>query len=359
MSTVWLLLLGLVAYSVYKMCTTKMAVRLLRLIYEYRCKDYVKFIAEHKRLFAEAQAKGGNHAACTGHFYDLMAELIELYYGPSFHFAPPRYKGQNNDEALQDFHAKVAHLLQLAPGKKCLDLGCGVGGLLRDVGRESGASVTGITLSDEEVRIGNELNQSMGLGHICSIVKGNMQRLPFEESSFDAVYGVYTLKYLTQPELERTLQEVRRVLKPGGMFLVYCLMKTDKYDESNPEHRALISGFEYSCGMPALHYTKRMKQDCIQAGMTPLAHFDSSHDNLQWYTFFAENRLLRFLLTSRLIRTLMYVAEAVRILPAKFTEFMQIFIVNNVISIYKAGSMGIMSGSEYLIFQKPVAGPSH
>jgi len=127
-----------------------------------------------------------------------MAELIEAYYGPSFHFAPPQYKGQSNDDALRDFHANICKWTQLAPGKTALDLGCGVGGLLRDLGRMSGAKITGITLSDEEVRIGNELCRRQGVDEICRLVKGNMQNLPFPDQSFDVVYGVYTFKYLTE-----------------------------------------------------------------------------------------------------------------------------------------------------------------
>jgi len=129
-------------------------------------------------------------------------------------------------------------------------------------------------------------------------------------------------------------------------------MKSDKYDEHNKRHRDLFSGFEYSCGMPPLHYTRGMIRDCEEAHLKLLSRFNTSHDDLQWYSVWTNSKVICFLLRSKLIRALMRVAEAVYILPKRFTEFMEIFIANNVLSLAEAGSNGTMDGSEVLIFQK-------
>lgn len=58
--------------------------------------------------------------------------------------------------------------------------------------------------------------------------------MPFEDDSFDCAYAIYSLKYFV--DLEPILKEVARVLKPGGRFVIYDLIKTSNFDENRPEH---------------------------------------------------------------------------------------------------------------------------
>lgn len=64
-------------------------------------------------------------------------------------------------------------------------------------------------------------------------------------------FQVYALKYIE--DLKPALQEVNRILRPGGFFLVYDLLKTDKYHSSSEKHKEVIENLEYACGMPPLH----------------------------------------------------------------------------------------------------------
>jgi ubiquinone/menaquinone biosynthesis C-methylase UbiE len=58
--------------------------------------------------------------------------------------------------------------------------------------------------------------------------------MPFEDGTFDCGYAIYSLKYF--PDLEPVFKEITRVLKPGGRFVVYDLVKTSSYDENCEEH---------------------------------------------------------------------------------------------------------------------------
>jgi sterol 24-C-methyltransferase len=59
--------------------------------------------------------------------------------------------------------------------------------------------------------------------------------MPFEDASYDSAYAIYALKYFTS--LKPIMNEVARILKSDGLFVIYDLVKTDKYDENNQEHR--------------------------------------------------------------------------------------------------------------------------
>lgn len=58
--------------------------------------------------------------------------------------------------------------------------------------------------------------------------------MPFEDGSFDCGYAIYSLKYFS--DLEPIFKEIARVLKPGGRFVVYDLVKTSDFDEECGEH---------------------------------------------------------------------------------------------------------------------------
>ena len=70
------------------------------------------------------------------------------------------------------------------------------------------------------------------------------------DSTF-AVLQIYSLKYFI--DLKPVLREINRVLRPGSLFVIYDLIKTNDYDPDNAKHREVVEGLEYACGMPSLH----------------------------------------------------------------------------------------------------------
>ncbi|VDM80758.1 unnamed protein product [Strongylus vulgaris] len=114
-----------------------------------------EFVEEHDRLFAEAK-KSGDHLAVTAHYYSVMSTVIDEYFGGNFHFAPPRKVNMSLEEALTDLHRKIGERLGLKEGKSCVDIGCGIGGVIKDLAG-TGADLTGVTIAANEVEIGEFL----------------------------------------------------------------------------------------------------------------------------------------------------------------------------------------------------------
>lgn len=75
----------------------------------------------------------------------------EWGWGQSFHFSP-RLPGKDWGRSEAAHEARIAALLKLQPGMKCLDCGCGVGGPMRTIASTSGAHVTGITINEYQVQ---------------------------------------------------------------------------------------------------------------------------------------------------------------------------------------------------------------
>lgn len=109
-------------------------------------------------------------------------------------------------------------LLDIREGRTMLDIGCGGGATLRRLlKRSKGGMVYGIDISEESVVKARKVNAAV-LDKQVFVTQGSAEKLPYEDWKFDLVTAVETIYFW--PNLPQCLQEVRRVLKPGGRFAV-------------------------------------------------------------------------------------------------------------------------------------------
>jgi ubiquinone/menaquinone biosynthesis C-methylase UbiE len=110
-------------------------------------------------------------------------------------------------------------LLQLSPDDTVLEIGCGAGRGLELVAQHLPAGrVIGIDLSRAMVQAASRRNARMLKTGRVQVRQGDVARLSFADRHFDKVFSIHTLYFW--PELERALQEIGRVLKPGGRLVV-------------------------------------------------------------------------------------------------------------------------------------------
>ena len=99
-------------------------------------------------------------------------------------------------------------------GKRVLEVSCGAGGGASYIVRNLGpASYTGLDLNPASIEKCRERHKLPGL----DFVQGDAENLPFPDQSFDAVINVEASHQY--PHFPRFLEEVARVLRPGGYFL--------------------------------------------------------------------------------------------------------------------------------------------
>lgn len=98
-----------------------------------------------------------------------------------------------------------------------LDIGCG-GGININRMSKNAKKVYGVDYSIESVNLSREVNRQEIYDGKVEILKGNVQDLPFEDNTFDIVTAFETVYFW--PDIEKSFGEVKRVLKPGGIFLM-------------------------------------------------------------------------------------------------------------------------------------------
>ena len=145
----------------------------------------------------------------------------------------------------------TAKRADVKPGRKLLDVGCGIGGPACLLASEFDLDVTGVDLLDWNAAFGNALAAQRGISDQCRFRQGNALALPFDDESFDYVFGMDAWCHV--PGREKMIDECRRVLKKDGTILFHDWIM-DKGDSE---------GFRFVYAFPPLEtlesYSKKLE----------------------------------------------------------------------------------------------------
>ena len=148
---------------------------------------------------------------------------------------------------------------RLNPGQRILDIGCGTGSLLVLIKRLYPESVV-LGLDPDPKALARARRKTERSVVSIQLDQGFSHNLPYGEASIDRVFSSYILHHLTADEKEQTLKEVRRVLRPGGLF---CLL-----DFAGPE-----SG-DFSLLARLIHSSRHLKENSEEQILRFLSHAD-------------------------------------------------------------------------------------
>jgi len=118
---------------------------------------------------------------------------------------------------------------------RVLEMGCGAGANLWMVARE-GFDTHGIDLSPEAITLCRQMLESWGVSATLSV--GSMTACPYPERHFDVILDVFSSYCLDESGFAQFLDEVARLLRPGGRFFSYSpSKKSDAFRNPGPSRR--------------------------------------------------------------------------------------------------------------------------
>jgi cyclopropane-fatty-acyl-phospholipid synthase len=134
----------------------------------------------------------------------------------------------NLDEAQERKLEHVCRRLNIQPGMRVLDIGCGWGGAARFLAERYDVEVLGITVAREQARLGNELSRTLP-------VEIRLQDYRSLEGSFDRILSMGMFEHVGYKNYSTFMRIVRRCLKDDGIFLLrtiggnYSVTATDPW----------------------------------------------------------------------------------------------------------------------------------
>jgi len=135
------------------------------------------------------------------------------------------------DYLTRAFERKFAEIaldrLSVEEGETALEIGFGSGCCLQRIARSVGerGRVYGIDISLGMITVTRRKLDNAGLRVRVNLIQGDAESLPYSDSTFDAVFMSYTLELFDTPEIPRVLEEVKRVLRPGGRLAAASLSR--------------------------------------------------------------------------------------------------------------------------------------
>jgi len=129
------------------------------------------------------------------------------------------------------FERKYAEMalerLSVPEGETVLEIGFGTGHCLKRIAESVGpkGKAYGIDLSTGMMEISKERLEKAGLEDRVKLFCGDAANLPFDDSTFDAVFMSFTLELFDTPEIPKVLEQIKRVLKPEGRLVVVSMSK--------------------------------------------------------------------------------------------------------------------------------------
>ncbi|AUU85240.1 cyclopropane fatty acyl phospholipid synthase [Leclercia adecarboxylata] len=155
--------------------------------------------------------------------YDLGNDLFSRMLDPAMQYSCGYWKEATTlEQAQQDKLRLICEKLQLQPGMRVLDIGCGWGGLAEFMAQHYGVSVVGVTISAEQQRMA----QARCAGLDVTILLQDYRDL---HDQFDRIVSVGMFEHVGPKNYNTYFNVVDRNLKPDGLFLLHTIgsRKTD------------------------------------------------------------------------------------------------------------------------------------
>lgn len=216
-------------------------------------------------------------------YYDVVTQFYEYAWGSSFHFAP-RQPGEGLPAAQAKHECRIGEMLDLRPGMRVADVGCGIGGPMVTIGKATGASIVGLNLNAYQISRGEELVKKAGLTSTCSFQLANFMDVPLPDGHFDALYSFEAICHA--PDTLALFRELYRLLRPGGEIVAVDWCLTERFDVDDAEHCDIRDRIEHSNGTPDLLTTQQQLDAVKYAGFEILSATDKareSNPDTPWY----------------------------------------------------------------------------
>jgi cyclopropane-fatty-acyl-phospholipid synthase len=170
----------------------------------------------------------------VAHHYDLSGKLYDLFLDRDRQYSCAYFTSETDslETAQENKKRHIASKLLLdSPGLKVLDIGSGWGGLGLYLAQETGADVTGVTLSTEQHKVSQDRAAETGL---AGRVRFHLRDYRDESGRYDRIVSVGMFEHVGVPHYHEFFRKLKDLLTEDGVALLHSIGRTDPPGGTNP-----------------------------------------------------------------------------------------------------------------------------
>ncbi|MFV2053475.1 class I SAM-dependent methyltransferase [Aliiroseovarius sp. YM-037] len=169
----------------------------------------------------------------VAHHYDLSGALYDLFLDKDKQYSCAYFRDPNFtlEQAQEAKKAHIAGKLRLQPGMRVLDIGCGWGGMALTLARDYGVNVVGVTLSEEQHKVGTDRVRAAGLEDKIDLRLTDYRKVT---EDFDRVVSVGMFEHVGVPHYREYFNAVHDRLTEDGIALIHTIGRAGPPGRTSP-----------------------------------------------------------------------------------------------------------------------------
>jgi cyclopropane-fatty-acyl-phospholipid synthase len=220
-------------------------------------------INKFRHKFLKKNTKSGSRKNILAH-YDLGNGFYSRWLDSSMTYSSAVYENEGQDltTAQMNKYRALAQKVDLKPGQRVLEIGCGWGGFAEFAAREYGAHVTGVTISNEQHNYAKARLEEAGLSHLSDIQLIDYRDI---QGEFDAVVSIEMFEAVGEQYWATYFDKVNAVLKPGGKAALQIITIDERLFDEYRSRADFIQSYVFPGGM--LPTVTRLQKEVERAGL--------------------------------------------------------------------------------------------
>ena len=169
----------------------------------------------------------------VSHHYDISDDLYDLFLDPKKQYSCAYFKNENDSlETAQN--NKIQHIikkLNIKPNQKVLDIGSGWGSLAIDIAKHMKCEVTGITLSENQLKYSNQKVKEMNLDNQVKFKLMDYREL---KEKFDRIVSVGMFEHVGRKFYKKFFSQIKNLLNNDGVALIHTIGSVNPPRDPHP-----------------------------------------------------------------------------------------------------------------------------
>jgi cyclopropane-fatty-acyl-phospholipid synthase len=253
----------------------KMMLRLVRELGGWREVRPVPPPDEEVRLRGRRHSKARD-AAAISHHYDVSNAFYRLVLGPSLTYSCAVW--HDPDDTLEAAQANkyelICRKLDLRPGVRLLDVGCGWGGMVMHAAQNHGVQAVGITISRQQAELAEKRVAEAGLSDQVQIRVQDYREVA--DGPYDGISSIGMFEHVGEARLAEYFECLRRLMRPEGRLLNHGISRPARSEKARLPRRSFINRYVFPDG--ELHEVGRVISITQDAGFE-VRHVESLREH--------------------------------------------------------------------------------